>query len=74
MIKINKYKRLNNNKFETNALEKKNFDNLCNYYNLNKVRNLPIEESDEESTGVNNDLKQFSNSYKQFLKLKRTHT
>lgn len=71
---INNFKRLNNNEFETNALEKKNFDNLYNYYNLNKVRNLPIEESDEESTGVNNDLKQFSNSYKQFLKLKRTHT
>ena len=71
---INNYKRFNNNEFEINALENKNFENLYNTYNLNKVRNLPLDESDEESTGLNNDIKQFSNSYKQFLKFKRIHT
>ena len=71
---INNYKRFNNNEFEINALENKNFENLYNSYNLNKVRNLPLDESDEESTGLNNDIKQFSNSYKQFLKFKRIHT
>ena len=71
---INNYKRFNNNEFAINALEKKNFDNLYNNYTFNKVQNLPLDESDEDSIAFNNDMKQFSNSYKQFLKFKRTHT
>ena len=71
---INNYKRFNNNEFAINALEKKNFDNLYSNYIFNKVQNLPLDESEEDSMGFNNDMKQFSNSYKQFLKFKRTHT
>ena len=48
--------------------------NLYNNYTFNKVQNLPLDESDEDSIAFNNDMKQFSNSYKQFLKFKRTHT
>ena len=57
-----------------NSLEKKNFENLLNSYNLNRVKNLPLIESDDDSIALNNDIKQFSNSYKQFLKAKRAHT
>ena len=71
---INDYKKYNDNEFAVNTLEKKNFENLFNYYSLNKVKNLQLDESDDDSTYFNNDIKQFSSSYKQFLKLKRSHT
>ena len=71
---INDYKKYSDNEFAVNTFEKKNFENLFNYYSLNKVKNLQLEESDDDSTYFNNDIKQFSNSYKQFLKLKRSHT
>ena len=39
-------------------------------WNLNKLNNLNIL-GDSDDDDANNDLKQFSNSYKQFLKSKR---
>ena len=70
---INEYKKYDNNSY--NYLGNKNFENLFDSYNLNKVKNLNIlYDSDDESIDINNDIKQFSNSYKQFLKLKKTHS
>ncbi len=70
---INEYKKYDNNAY--NYLENKNFENLFNSYNLNKAKNLDIlYDSDDDSIDVNNDLKHFSNSYKQFLKLKKSHS
>ena len=71
---IDDYKKYSNDEFYVNPLEKKNFENLYGYYNLNKVKDLQLDESDDDSTCLNNDLKQFSTSYKQFLKSKRSHT
>lgn len=71
---IDDYKKYSNDEFYVNPLEKKNFENLYGYYNLNKVKDLQLDESDDDSTGLNNDLKQFSSSYKQFLKSKRSHS
>lgn len=71
---INDYKKYDNDSMALNSLEKKNFENLLNSYNLNRVKSLPLIESDDDSITLNNDIKQFSNSYKQFLKAKRTHT
>ena len=70
---INEYKKYDNNAY--NYLDNKNFENLFNSYNLNKAKNLDIlYDSDDDSIDVNNDLKHFSNSYKQFLKLKESHS
>ena len=72
---INNYKKYNNSEFYVNALEKKNFENLFNYYNINKVKDLQLDESDDDdSICFNDDLKEFSSSYKQFLQSKRSHT
>ena len=71
---INKYKMYNNSDYKVNTLEHNNFENLLNNYNSNIIQNLPLDESDDDSTAVNNDMKQFSSSYKQFLKLKRVHS
>ena len=58
-----------------NYLNKKNFENLLYTYNLNKTKNLNLlYDSDDDSIDINNDIKQFSNSYKQFLKFKRNHS
>ena len=47
------------------------FEKFYKSYNLDKLNNLNLlNESDEEDT--NGDVKQFSNSYKQFLKSKRS--
>ena len=73
---INEYKKYDNNAY--NYLDNKNFENLFNSYNLTKAKNLNIlYDSDEDSIDINNennDLKHFSNSYKQFLKLKKAHS
>ena len=54
-------------------LNNNNFENLFNSYNISKLNDLNmICDSDDED--ANNDLKQFSNSYKQFLKLKRSQS
>ena len=51
-------------------LNNNNFEKLYHSYNLNKLNNLNIfYDSDDED--ANGDIKQFSNSYKQFLKNKR---
>ena len=71
---INNYKKYDNDGTAVNTLEKKNFENLLNCYNLNRVKNLPLVDSDDDSIALNNDIKHFSNSYKQFLKAKRAHT
>ena len=70
---INNYKKYDNDQYQ--YLGQKNFENLFNAYNLNFTKNLNlINDSDEDSIDANNDLKHFSNSYKQFLKLKKAHS
>ena len=67
------YKKYDNDQYQ--YLGQKNFENLFNAYNLNFTKNLNlINDSDEDSIEANNDLKHFSNSYKQFLKLKKAHS
>ena len=70
---INNYKKYTNKDCQYNHLKKNNFENLFNCYNLNYVKSLPLDESDDDSTTTNNDAKQLSNSFKQFQKLKRAH-
>ena len=60
-------------KSELQYLNNNNFENLFNSYNMSKLNDLNII-SDSDDEDANNDLKQFSNSYKQFLKLKRAQT
>ena len=57
-------------KSEMEYLNNNNFEKLYKTYNLNKLNNLNIL-GDSDDDDANNDLKQFSNSYKQFLKSKR---
>ena len=66
---INEYKKYDND--NCNYLDNKNFDNLFYSYNLNKAKNLNILYDNEDDI---NDIKYFSNSYKQFLKLKKAHS
>ena len=70
---INNYKRFNNSECKINSIRNKSFENLLNDYNYNFVRNLSLEESDGDSYNFNNDMKQFSSSYKQFIKSKKAH-
>ena len=70
---INNYKRFNNSEYKINSLRNKNFENLINDYNYNYIKNLSLEESDDDSYNFNNDMKQFSSSYKQFIKEKKAH-
>lgn len=62
--------------YEANELEylnNNNFEKLYKSYNLNKLNNLNLlGDSDDED--IYGDLKQFSNSYRQFLKSKRAQT
>ena len=71
---INDYKKYENNSY--NYLDNKNFENLLYSYNLNKAKNLNLlyDSDEDDSIDINNDIKNFSNSYKQFLKLKRNHS
>ena len=55
---------------ESEYLNNNNFEKLYKSYNLNKLNNLNLL-NDSDDDEVNGDLKQFSNSYKQFLKSKR---
>ena len=48
-----------------------NFEKLYKSYNLNKFNNLSLL-GDSEDEDIIGDVKQFSNSYKQFLKAKRS--
>jgi len=60
--------------FEVNELEylnHNNFEKLYKSYNLNKFNNLNLL-GDSEDDDIIGDVKQFSNSYKQFLKAKRS--
>lgn len=69
---INDYKKYYSTTY--NYLDHNNFENLINSYNLNKTKNLNIlYDSEDDSIDSFNDIKQFSNSYKQFLKSKRSH-
>ena len=70
---INNYKRFNNSEYKITTLKNKSFENLLNNYNYKYVRNLSLEESDDDSYNYNNDMKQFSSSYKQFIKTKKAH-
>ena len=68
---FNNYKGYEKN--ELQYLTNNNFENLFNSYNMSKLNELNIIcDSDDED--ANYDLKQFSNSYKQFLKLKRSQS
>ena len=70
---INEYKRYDNITY--NYLDNKNFDNLFYSYNFNLAKNLNIlYDNEDDSNDINNDIKSFSNSYKQFLKLKKAHS
>jgi hypothetical protein len=70
---INEYKKYDND--NCNYLDNKNFDNLFYSYNLNKTKNLNIlYDNEDDINDINNDIKYFSNSYKQFLKLKKAHS
>ena len=63
----------NYRKYDVNELEyltNNNFEKLYNSFNLNKLNELNIF-CDSEDEDTNGDIKQFSNSYKQFLKSKR---
>ena len=63
----------NYRKYDINELEyltNNNFEKLYNSFNLNKLNELNIF-CDSEDEDTNGDIKQFSNSYKQFLKSKR---
>ena len=67
---INEYKKYDNNPY--NYLNNKNFDNLFHSYNLNKTKNLNLlYDNDDDANDINNDIKYFSNSYKQYLKMKK---
>lgn len=60
----------NYRKYDINELEyltNNNFEKLYNSFNLNKLNELNIF-CDSEDEDTNGDIKQFSNSYKQFLK------
>ena len=65
---FSKYKKMDMNDME--YLTKNNFEKLYNSFKLNKLNDLNIfyDSEDEDTSG---DIKQFSNSYKQFLKAKR---
>ena len=59
--------------YEVNEIEylnNNNFEKLYKSYNLNKFNNLNLL-GDSEDDDIIGDVKQFSNSYKQFLKSKR---
>jgi hypothetical protein len=62
------YRKLDMNELE--YLTNNNFEKLYNSFKLNKLNDLNIfyDSEDEDTSG---DIKQFSNSYKQFLKAKR---
>ena len=67
---INEYKKYDNNLY--NYLDNKNFDNLFYSYNLNKIKNLNLlYDNDDDPNEINNDIKYFSNSYRQYLKMKK---
>ena len=70
---INECKKYDNNTY--NYLDNKNFENLFYSYNLNKVKNFNLlYDNEDDANDINNDIKSFSNSYKQFLKLKKVHS
>ena len=69
---INEYKKYDNNSY--NYLDNKNFDNLFYSYNFNIAKNLNLlYDNEDDKNDINNDIKSFSNSYKQFLKSKKAH-
>ena len=65
---FNKYRKMDLNDME--YLTKNNFEKLYNSFKLNKLNDLNIF-FDSEDEDISGDIKQFSNSYKQFLKAKR---
>ncbi len=69
---INNYKKYDN---QYQYIAQKNFENLLNCYHLNFTKELNLLlDTEDDSTDANNDLKHFSNSYKQFLKMKKAHS
>ena len=65
---FSKYRKMEMNDME--YLTKNNFEKLYNSFKLNKLNDLNLF-CDNEDEDISGDIKQFSNSYKQFLKAKR---
>ena len=66
-------KKYDNNTFS--YLDKKNNENLINSNNLDKTKNINIlYDSEDNSIDSTNDIKNFSNSYRQFLMSKRSNS
>ena len=65
---FSKYRKMEMNDME--YLTKNNFEKLYNSFKLNKLNDLNLF-FDSEDEDISGDIKQFSNSYKQFLKAKR---
>ena len=66
---FNNYKKYEINEME--SLDNNNFEKMYKLYNSNKMNNLNIFYDDEEDDTNDVDMNQFTNSYKNFLKLKR---
>ena len=66
-------KKYDNNTFS--YLDNNNYENLINSYNVDKTKNINnLYDSEENSIDSTNDIKNFSNSYRQFLKSKRSNS
>ena len=66
-------KKYDNNTFS--YLDNNNYENLINYYNVDKTKNINIlYDSEENSVDSTNDIKNFPNSYRQFLMSKRSNS
>ena len=68
---FNNYKKYEINEME--SLDNNNFEKMYKLYNSNKMNNLNIfyDDDDEEDDTNDVNMNQFTNSYKNFLKLKR---
>jgi len=70
---ISGHKKYDNNTFS--YMNNNNYENLINSYNQDKPKNINIlYDSEENSVDSTNDIKNFSNSYRQFLKSKRSNS
>lgn len=70
---VSGHKKYDNNTFS--YLDYNNYENIINSYNPDKTKNINIlYDSEENSIDSTNDIKNFSNSYRQFLKSKRSNS
>ena len=73
---INNYKKFSNHgKYVMDITGGPSFNSLLDKYYLDNIcKEILLDENDDDSLLFKNDIKQFSNSYKQFLQLKRANT